>query len=1027
LLPAVLPACAADAERNPPVALVFRAAAHPAFDRLVFDAPKGMGYKIARQGETARVIFDRSARVRLREAGLARAAALAADEEDGKLVVRFRLAAAATLKSFKSGASIVVDVYGPPAGPASAEKEKALPAASSAIEATAKTGEEKGEEGKGRKERKKETPPQIAATAKSQAKSPVAPPIAPPAASSISTPAVPPSSTPVLAPVPASAAKTPPISQANTAAETEKVRALDEAFVNRRAAAMTMVAPTLEAKEPLVLGDQPVLAATIDPKIVTGAVIFARAGEGVMLFDRKITVDPAALVTGSPLRLRLQPFDLPRNTGFRFLLPPGAALRATRENTAWKIFLTRESGNLAVSTEIIAQPDFALGARLLLPTAAPPDPVKAIDPVVGDALILVPLRETVAFTQPRRLADLTLLPSAQGLVVKPETDKVVARTVAEGVEISAEGGLRLSPARDRDSAGRGGQVKTGAQRRLFALDAWRGKVSFTETRQQLMQTVVDVPEEQKPLARLELARFYFAHGRGAEAAALLGLLEKQVPDLVYHADYLALRGAVKVLANDPQGGAQDLADPRLAGLPEVDLWQGWAAAALRNWLEAEPKLALGHALLLTYPAPLLSQGLLLSSEAAVAAGKDQEAALWLDELAAKDATPETAAAVAYLRGALAVRAGHAEEAGKLWRVAAKSDNRLYKVRAEMGLVDLDVATHSLTPLQAIEKLEGLRYAWRGDDLEIEILHRLGLFYFDVGNYKAGLATMQQALRYFPQSPAVEPLRADMRRAFREVFLGEKGKAYSPVESLALYQQYKDLCPTGDDGNAVLKALAEKLVAIDLLDQASALLTELVKNGLKGEEKARVSARLAAIRLLDHKPDLTLAALDLAQGEPMPAALAAERTVLRARALAESGKYDEALALLQDGASDVGKKLRADILIKSKRWAEGAKALLDLAGPPAAKKEAPAQADALLGAAIAFAMAGDNAMLDKLAIDYGATMTGTAQEDAFRILTRPDKTLQARDIAAAEARLSEVDSFRGFLDSYRRGESGAAAK
>ena len=68
---------------------------------------------------------------------------------------------------------------------------------------------------------------------------------------------------------------------------------------------------------------------------------------------------------------------------------------------------------------------------------------------------------------------------------------------------------------------------------MFDFAGWRGKPgeTFTQTRQRLQQTIVDVPERERNRARLELARFYFAQRYGEEAVAMLAYLVRQVPDL----------------------------------------------------------------------------------------------------------------------------------------------------------------------------------------------------------------------------------------------------------------------------------------------------------------------------------------------------------------------------------------------------------------------------------------------------------------------------------------------------------------
>jgi hypothetical protein len=231
-------------------------------------------------------------------------------------------------------------------------------------------------------------------------------------------------------------------------------------------------------------------------------------------------------------------------------------------------------------------------------------------------------------------------------------------------------------------------------------------------------------------------------------------------------------------------------------------------------------------------------------------------------------------------------------------------------------------------------------------------------------------------------------------------------------------------PTGADGIAVTRNLAERLVAIDLLDQAADLLEELVKNKLQGEDKARIGVRLAGIRLLDHKPDAALTALDYDNNEFLSSDIQNERLLLKAKALSDLHRDDEALALIQNNPRESAKVLKADITMHAQHWSDAAKTLLDLVGlpPKAGEVLRPDQVQWLVNCAIALSLAGDQTGLDKLAIDYGAAMAGTPENDTFRILTQPEKTTQLKDIASAQARIADVDMFQGFLNNYRKAES-----
>ena len=956
------------AEKQDGVALTARGGAHPAFDRLVFDGPRGVGYEVHRAGDHVTVRFSLPATVGLREvatAPLTRLRDVVAQQNE----VRFTIAPSAIVKSFANGASYVIDIYGktvPESAPIPTQETPAVP--------------------------KKDAG---AVTAPPPPPKEVKPVVAPP------TLVAPTIAAPSLAPTPKAAPQVPVVSSPLPAV------------------------PVAVATLPPLSGDAPQLVATLDPKVSVGAAVYARAGYGYIFFDRKLTLGLAALLpTGTTPHVRLEPLELPNNTAYRFAIPAGTNLRAVHAGTAWQLLLDTKLGQVAVATELLPQPDFAFGARLMLPLGDAPDPIRFTDPVVGDELVVVPLRENLAFGLKRRWAEISLLTTAQGLVVKPLHEKVVVRALAEGVEITAQGGLRLSPLLDTGVTPQMVKKTKDAQSDdvVFAFINWYGKPNenFTDARRRLTQTIVDVPEAERNHARLDLARFYFAHGMGDESLAILSFLNQQMPGIAARTEFLALRGAANILASHPTEGLQDLSDPALARQPEIQLWEAVAASQLRDWPTAEEKFALTENLLSAYPEPFFSRFSVLAIEAALAIDKDHEAADWLDRLETQPHASEVDPALHYLRGVLYGKAGRADMAGNLWREVAKSHNRLYKTRAEMALVDLGVATHSLTPQQAAERLEGLRFAWRGDDLELDILHRLGGFYIDAHKFRDGLSVLRQAGHLYPDSPLVPIIHGEMAKTFRDIFIGTAAPDMSPVDALTIYQDFHDLMPSGADGDALGRNLAERLVAVDLLDQASAILEDQVKNRLQGEIKAKTGTRLAAIRLLDHKTDAAMAALDLSQSDKMPGDMQSERQLLRARALSEQNKPDEALALLQNNTSLPAKALRADITTRAQRWGDAAKALLDLVGPPpeAGQLLSADQAQEVVQAAIALSLAGDGTGIDKLAIDFGAAMAAMPQNDTFRVLTRPEKGGQMANIAAAQAKIAEVDLFHGFLDAYR---------
>lgn len=280
--------------------------------------------------------------------------------------------------------------------------------------------------------------------------------------------------------------------------------------------------------------------------------------------------------------------------------------------------------------------------------------------------------------------------------------------------------------------------------------------------------------------------------------------------------------------------------------------------------------------------------------------------------------------------------------------------------------------------------------------------------------------MRRTISLFPDDPAAAEIAREMTDSFADIFLEEKGGAMSPLEALALYEEYRELTPPGAQGDAVIRNLAERLVEIDLLDRAATLLEYQVDYRLQDQEKARIGTRLAGIRLLDGKPAEAIRALDKSESAAAPPALLAERRILRARAQSQLDNSAEALRLLAEDTSEPANRLRVDIAFRSRQWAAAAQALGDVIGPPPPAGEAldPQKAGLVVRRAVALSLAQDTEGLDQLRQTFGPAMEGTREATNFQVLTRPGETTGLVDAASIQSRIAEIDLFRSFLDTYR---------
>ncbi|MGF7177739.1 hypothetical protein FHS63_005539 [Azospirillum doebereinerae] len=988
-----------------------KAGDQPDLSRVAFEWPAPVDYSVKRDGAAVTVTFDKGGSADLTQAAKANLRNVRNIEQyrqpNGALAVTFAVPQDAEVKDSKAGKTVVLDVM-------NAGTRKAPDAPAGTVTTV-------------RPDARPDAAP--------------APPAGPP------TPAPAPAT-----PVPPAAPPAPKDATVATAKSGSSAAAANAAAPP----AETKPAATAEAKPQPPAGPKgPTL--TFNAGGPASIAVYPRAGQLYVVFDRPMPIGAGKISgPGAELMGAIEPVPATGGSAFRTKTGPMVWPSVERQGTVWTITSSARPASMSGVNDlrIDAEPDFLLGARLLVRAPDAANVVQISDPDVGDRVQVVPLPGPgQGVAESHRYPDLEVMPSYQGVVIRPISDNVTVRPVKEGVELTTAGGLHMSPAGDAGNAGAvapsltpqpvpsqlaaapqpatptggasSGMVPPQAPlqgRRLFNLPAWKhGDLDhYTESRQDLQLAVVNAPESERAKAQLDLAHFYFANGFGQETLGMLDVLQQNQPDLEGWPEFRALRGAARVLSGDLAGGEADLSIPSLANNPEAALWRAAIAADKRDWPAALAGFKAGSAILNSYPDPMIGKLGLRAAEAALETGDTVNAKRLLDRVLEHSGPDvEEQPDVQYLRGLYYARTGEPDRAREQLKASYESLDRLYRAKAGLALTNLELAEGKMSPTAAAEQLAGLTFTWRGDDLEMQIRSRMGEVLIAGGEYAKGFNAMKETAALVADTPRAEAITKDMSRIFADLY--KDGAARLPtLDALQLYDQFRELTPVGEEGDEIIRQLAERLISIDLLNRAADLLQHQVEYRLSGQDKARMGTRLASVRLLDNKPEQALQALELSNVAGMPADLVAERRLMQAKALAELNKGDEALRILAEDDSTNANLLRVDIAWRGQKWDAAALALNKVVGPPPPAGQAldAGVSQLVLNRAVALALAGDGTGLGLLRKDFEGAMKGGPNEDAFRVLTRPEQALGLIDVSTIRSRVAEVDMFQKFLKNYR---------
>lgn len=811
----------------------------------------------------------------------------------------------------------------------------------------------------------------------------------------------------------------------------------------------------VEVEKTIVEQARPVL----DPHVITltttesvGLAAFRRSGWLWLVLDRaSVTVPPQIAGEQASLFGPFERSELKGGVAYRMKLPPESrAMNVYGEGggLVWRVVITpnkREAKPIEAASSFLRENSIR-GGTLTWPFLATTKVLDVPDPAIGDILKVVTVSEAGQFSGPaRHYVDLDVLDSFIGMAVRPAADDLDVALSSGGVTVTRAGGLAVSRPKDvnRNRIRREVQdvsivdkpQEPGAEiRRIFDFDRWMmGGIQALEENQRILLAGMAVKDNTGRVQDLlTLAKMNLSNDRGQEAVGYLSYAASELPDIANSPEFKALHGASAALAGKFELAFQDLFAPVLDEYTELDYWRTYTLASLEDWQQAVEKMPKDFTVLVGYPRPLLEKIGVKLAEVALRSGDVQtaEGILAVLQKDRESLKPWTIAAMDYLKGEAHRQSGESDLAKQRWEPLTKGPDDLYRAKAGLALTLLERDTGAITTEQAIDRLEGLRYAWRGDELEARINLLLGKMYLDEKRYMKGFTILRDSTSMSPESEIGREITAYMQDKFKDMLL--TGPDISPLDAVQIYEEFRELTPTGDDGNKLVQKLAERLVEADLLDRAGALLEHQVEFRLQGADKARVAVRLGAIYLLDR--NATKAMKYLAMGRDLygtvlqgtdKAARLKDIDLLRARGFSQLDRTEEALEMLLKFDPDpVVNRLRADIAWQAGLWDDAAEALQDLILDEALDLNRPltaGQADLLLNRAVALNLSGNRVALDTMRRRYEEAMKKTGRARLFDVVTRPRKTTILADREAIESIVKEVDMFKDFLETYRKDE------
>jgi len=757
------------------------------------------------------------------------------------------------------------------------------------------------------------------------------------------------------------------------------------------------------------------------------AAAFIRSDMLWVVFEAKVDIDHSRLEPYLGERiLSARQIDHPQRTILLYELEAGQNLNVHKAEKRWFINLSSNRSVANIPVPVGQQTGGEGGDKIFFSAVNLGSLIMVDDPLIGDKIAVVPmLNSSHGVVKTRNFSEFVALETAQGIAIQLVADDLLVKRFRNGVSVSGKGAaLALSKSRLSSKLSRTGNTERDAENpeRLIDLSLWRkGPLigeGYLPNRHELLYQLSMVTSDERNEARWNLARFYLGNGAAADALGVLDVMKSNEPRLVESSDFRAVYGVTNIFLRRYQEGVKYLTHKTLVAEPDSFLWRAVANEGLGNHKKAMEDFNRGADYLVHNEPKDRARILLAAVRAAYGLGdfafmKSQLSVLKLYPMSADNLTE-----VEYWEAVMTQQSGNQLLAESEFEAVVKKKSRRTMAWARLALVNSEYASDKIDTVEAIDQLEKLRFAWRGDDFELDLLARLGELYFDMQEYDTGLEILKQAATYFEKSRKTRELTNLMTKIYRELFLDGKADNLSPVKSVALYMKFAELTPLGTEGDLMARRLANRLVSLDLLPQAEDILNHQIKHRLKGIAQAVVASRLAVIYILDAKPEEAMKILRATRQAQIPEDVEDNRIRIEARALIELGRYEEAEVLLEEKSGPEVDDLRSDIYWKGEDWDKFIRHSENILSRSMNENELNQQErQTILRLAVALSFKEDKDGIEALRQQYLTPMSNGLYAETFDVITAK-QVRSGDDVRQLTRSIASVSKLETFMDSYR---------
>lgn len=644
-----------------------------------------------------------------------------------------------------------------------------------------------------------------------------------------------------------------------------------------------------------------------------------------------------------------------------------------------------------------------------------------LDPEIGDILMAVTSSTPgYGYIHGYKYADFAFLPTSQGMAINTDDINLSLIRSSSGFTLqTTQHPLHLSTDQEKIKKISESQIAEEEFSILKDVTMPIIRKTFVESETYLKSQIKNAEsDEAKDKYTLDLARYYLSYSLGSNAMGKLREIRDNLQSKKKTVSHRLnkLVGVAAFLMKRYDQAYDIFSRPEFADYPEIQLWK--QLSDTNEQIDYSSDILRNIHFVYDYPVTIKKNIVLRGVVYAIDKKSDALAQAFLNVLKELPPTNETFAAYNYYDAEKIRLQGYLKSSLSQYRAAALSRSSLYSALARFRIADFNRNIANAKQNRTIQEFERLRFSWGEKQFKINVLNSLVDLYLKTTNFYMALKTLNDLSNLSGnQKSAIEQR---MIQIMEEIYYYNNDNQFDPIKALALFDDFGYLIERSPHQTAIVIKLADRLVAVDLLQRAEQLLNSYMQqkhHSLSHNDLSAMGGRLALIDLFRNDENSAIKHLKETEFYDINETLRLQRKIIEAKALVQLGDIEKALDMLAGNNSKNALLLKSQIYWDSERWDEASDTIRFLVEKPVEGQPlSDEQIRYILDWLTALKLAGKETVIVRIRNTFMPYFEKTPYASLFNLLT--DKLEQDTiSIKQIDKTIQNIQTFSNFARQY----------